>query len=228
MESDAEINRSDFLENIFDCFVTDGRQMYVPVNFDIYAFYGKESDLGAGNGWTIDEFLDLAGKKDMFFNTSGSLLLRYLVYADLNGFVDRENKKCSFNDGRFEKVLEYIYENGIPDENYKMYNSYPEGSTEYKDYYRRFSDGLCLTEYAGISGLSSLAGFKNGDLNGENIVLKGVPSDDRSGPLVYSRMTAGISSSSENKEAAWKLVKKLLSEDYQTKVTSSASFPVRD
>ena len=109
MESDAEINRSDFLENIFDCFVTDGSQMYVPVNFDIYAFYGKESDLGAGNGWTIDEFLDLAGKKDMFFNTSGSLLLRYLVYADLNGFVDRENKKCSFNDGRFEKVLEYIY-----------------------------------------------------------------------------------------------------------------------
>jgi len=120
-----------------------------------------------------------------------------------------------------------IYENGIPDENYKMYNSYPEGSTEYKDYYRRFSDGLCLTEYAGISGLSTLAGFKNGDLNGENIVLKGVPSDDKSGPLVYSRITAGISSSSENKEAAWKLVKKLLSEDYQTKVTSVASFPVR-
>ena len=227
MKSDTEVNRSDFLENIFDCFVTDGSQMHVPVNFDIYAFYGKESDLGSGNGWTINEFLDLAEKKNMFFNTSRSVMLRSLVYADLSGFVDRENKKCSFNDGRFEKILEYIYENGIPDENYKGYDSYPQGSTEYKDYYRRFSDGLCLTEYAGISGLSTLAGFKNGDLNGENIVLKGVPSDDKSGPLVYSRITAGISSSSENKEAAWKLVKKLLSEDYQTKVTSTASLPVR-
>ncbi|MBR3023204.1 MAG: extracellular solute-binding protein [Oscillospiraceae bacterium] len=227
MESDAEINRSDFLENIFDCFVTDGRQMYVPVNFDIYAFYGKESDLGSGNGWTTDEFLEFAGKKDMFFNTSRSMMMQSLVYADLSSFVDRENKKCSFNDGRFEKILEYIFENGVPDENYKRYDSYPAGSTEYKDYFRRFSDGLCLTEYAGISGLSSLASFKNGDLNGENIVLKGVPSDDKSGPLVYARMTAGISSSSENREAAWKLVKKLLSDDYQTKVTSSASFPVR-
>jgi ABC-type glycerol-3-phosphate transport system substrate-binding protein len=227
MESDAGINRSDFLENIFDCYVTDGKQMYVPVCFDIYAFYGKESDLGSGNGWTIDEFLDLAEKKNMFFNTSRGVMLRSLVYADLSGFVDRENKKCSFNDGRFEKILEYIFENGVPDENYKSYDSYPQGSTEYKDYYRRFSDGLCLTEYAGISALSTLAGFKNGDLNGENIVLKGVPSDDKSSPLVYSRITAGISSSSENKEAAWKLVKKLLSEDYQTKLTSSAAFSVR-
>lgn len=227
MNSDAEINRSDFLENIFDCYVTDGSQMYVPVCFDIYAFYGKESDLGSGNGWTTDEFLDLAEKKNMFFNTSRGVMLRSLVYADLSSFVDRKNKKCSFNDGRFEKVLEYIFENGVPDENYKSYDSYPQGSAEYKDYYRRFSDGLCLTEYAGISGLSTLAGFKNGDLNGEKIVLKGVPSDDKSGPLVYSRITAGISSSSENKEAAWKLIKKLLSEDYQTKVTSVASFPVR-
>ena len=227
MNSDAEINRSDFLENIFDCYVTDGSQMYVPVCFDIYAFYGKESDLGSGNGWTINEFLDLAEKKNMFFNTSRGTMLRSLVYADLSSFVDRENKKCSFNDGRFEKVLEYISENGVPDENYKSYDFYPQGSEEYKDYYRRFSDGLCLTEYAGISGLSTLAGFKNGDLNGEKIVLKGVPSDDKSGPLVYSRITAGISSSSENKEAAWKLIKKLLSEDYQTKVTSVASFPVR-
>ena len=77
--------------------------------FDIYAFYGKESDLGSGNGWTINEFLDLAEKKNMFFNTSRGVMLRSLVYADLSGFVDRENKKCSFNGGRFEKILEYIY-----------------------------------------------------------------------------------------------------------------------
>lgn len=59
------------------------------------------------------------------------------------------------------------------------------------------------------------------------MVLKGIPSASKIGPLVYSRNTAGINSFSENKEGAWKFIKTLLSDEYQTKITSSASFPVK-
>ena len=163
----------------------------------------------------------------MFYDSSVSSLCESLLFADLSDYIDWENKKCSFTDGRFEKIAEYIYTTGIPDDKYIPYYDYPTESEEYGNYYRRFSDNLCYTELSGISSLSALASLQNGTLNNEKIVLKGIPSVSKSGPLVYSRNTAGISSASENKEGAWKFIKMLLSDEYQTKTSSIASFPVK-
>ena len=227
IESDEEIRRTDFLENIFDCYKTKEKQSCVPINFDIYALTGKKTFLGSGTGWTPDEFYKTAEGKNMFYDSSVSSLCESLLFADLSDYIDWENKKCSFTDGRFEKIAEYIYTTGIPDDKYIPYYDYPTESEEYGNYYRRFSDNLCYTELSGISSLSALASLQNGTLNNEKIVLKGIPSVSKSGPLVYSRNTAGISSASENKEGAWKFIKMLLSDEYQTKTSSIASFPVK-
>ena len=40
---DNEIKRTDFLENIFDCYKTKGKQSFVPINFNINAFAGKKN-----------------------------------------------------------------------------------------------------------------------------------------------------------------------------------------
>ncbi len=42
---DNEIKRTDFLENIFDCYKTKEKQSFVPINFNINAFVGKKSVL---------------------------------------------------------------------------------------------------------------------------------------------------------------------------------------
>lgn len=96
---DNEIKRTDFLENIFDCYKTKEKQSFVPINFNINAFVGKKSVLGS---------------------------------------VDWESRKCSFTDGRFEKTAGYIYDNGVPEDEYKYYLDYPEDSDGYRDYFRGF------------------------------------------------------------------------------------------
>jgi len=218
-KSDNDISEYDFLDNIIECFSSDEKLFYMPLRFDICAFVGKESVVGSKTDWTFDEFYTLSEKQEMFFNQSRSLLEFYLIYHNLDEFVEYSDADCSFESDKFKRLCEYIADNGIPEEEYVFELNYPKESEIYKGYYDKFRTGKAAVSYEMISKISRITSLQNGDMDGERIAYKGMVSDYNSSPQIFAGETVGICAFTENQEGAWSFVKRLLSEDYQRKIS---------
>lgn len=223
IEKDSEISKSDYLENIFDIYSTDGKLYQLVTDFSVLTLAGKQSELGAEPGWRFDEFFKFAEGKNMFYNVRRSELID-LVENNLTEFVDFKNKTCDFNNDNFIKLIELIKEESVKDEDYKYY--YEDEDEELK-YRRRFKDGNCHLESLTLGNFYNILELQQCTI-GEEVSFKGIPSSSGNGALVSAGTTIGISEKSSNKDAAWSFVRQFLLKDYQDSLNENyiSTFPV--
>lgn len=224
IEKDKTISRSDYLENILDCFTYDGKQVMFPLRFRIFSPVGKASVVGEKQGWTYDEFFKLAQTRQIFYSPTQEYLSEILIYSNITEFVDYSEKKCNFESGLFKQIIEYISENGVPyDENYISPSSSDDNEV-FAAYCRRFEDDLCCAQNINTSSVKAVAGVQNGAMNGEKLAYKGVPTSKGNGVLAVPYPLIAITEQSENKDGAWEFVKQLISDRYQDE---SSTFPIK-
>lgn len=206
IDSDPELSRSDFFENVLDAFATDGKLYSIAPGFEVMSLVGAPGVLGPDMGWTLDEMLGVfeahpEAEQPLGSGMSRDYVLRTALSMTMDEYVDWQSGECRFDGEEFRALVEFCA--GLP----------ARPTADSGDYEEPF-----------MSGEQLLLDVRMGDfvhwqlyaaLFGGELVYKGWPSSDRAGNVasaVGDRLS--ISAACEDIEAAWSFVRGRLSGDY--------------
>ncbi len=220
LDTDMEISRSDFLENVLSAMETSGKLYRMPVSFSLRSIIGKTAIVGESGKWTWDDFLSLQQgypNSKMIGEIDQASMFDSMLPVIIEDFIDYDSGKVNFTDGTFAKFLEFI--KTLPKEiDWDTYYA----DIDWEEYDKRYANDeeLLMTIY--------LSGFMNDyysvTLFGEPVSLKGYPTPSQSGEAIDVSAQFAIGEKSVYKKQAWDFMKMLLTEDYQTEYTWQ--FPV--
>lgn len=207
IDADADIVRENYVEKVFNAYDVDGKLYGIAPAFTVQTVIGKTADVGSEPGWTIDDVMALMDSKpegtELFEYCTKDGILNYCCMMSLDNFVDWETGECKFDDGYFEKVLEFA--NRFPDES--MWNE-DDDSTPTK-----IQSGKLLLQAFSISEMEYYQMYSL--MYGEPVTFIGYPSNGGSGSYITPTVALGINTKAKAKEGAWEFLKTFLMEDYQ-------------
>lgn len=218
MNHDESTNPADFQENILNAFETDGKLYAMPVSFLVHTVMGRSSVIGEQNTWNLDEMIDIVdriGDDSKVFYASKSEVLNFCLMANNELVVNWNDSEKAFDRETFIKVLEFA--NRFTDDDQFAYseNDMVSGLTE---------GDVQLFETAPM-GVSDHQLYKF--LFGEPVNYVGYPSENGSGSLANSVSLIAINKQCSNKEAAWKFISSMLTEECQERPSMILGFPIR-
>ncbi len=207
VDGDAEIKREDYVETAFSAYEREGKMYGIVPSFMLSTVVGKTSDVGSEPGWTIDDVMALKASKpegtELFGYGTKDSALRYCCTTALDSFIDWETGECKFDDGYFEKVLEFA--NTFPKES--------QWSEEDDSVPTKIQSGRLLLQELGISNMESYQ--MHAMMYGEPITFIGFPTNGGTGSYIQAATSLGINSKAKAKEGAWEFLRTFLLEDYQ-------------
>lgn len=230
METDPDIHKEDYLQNLFEAYEVNGALYYTVPDFTINTMVGKTSDVGAEQGWTMDEFMALVEANpdknifDTSYATNTGMLSNFFSY-NYDSFIDRNTGECSFNSDAFIKMMEFCsrFPSEIKDEDI----DYDQNYWEEQEMQYRNGKTILSSEY--IGRFQVIRELEQGKF-GEPVTFKGMPGSNGNGSTFNSSNTLlAITSKSANKEGAWQFVRYFLTDEYQDIYTdmNSYSFPAK-
>lgn len=218
IDSDPELSRESFFENILDAFATDGKLYTITPSFRIVSLVGNAEVVGAEPGWTLEEMREVIESQPQVqyvldSYTTPESMLQQMLTLNLGRYVDWETGECGFDSEDFVELLEFCA-------------ALPEGGG---------SGGGTPALVA--SGKQLLASFRAADFQeyqlyeamfGGKLAFKGYPSADRAGNMVEPMYgSLSISSTCKDVDAAWSFVRTLLlEENYITDSSHSFGYPL--
>lgn len=229
MESDPEIKKEDFLENIFDAYSIDGKLYQLVSAFHVNSVLGKKSKVGDRAGWNMDEFnqvMDslpddvIAFSNDMTRDT----VLYMAMSMTLDEYIDKETGECSFDSDDFIQILELanLYPKEISSDVYEDESHWEELQNACRNDKALLSE-LYMSDYMAIKR-EEVSRF------GEEVSIIGFPSKGKNGHTVRTNSTTSyaISAKSNVKEGSWEFIRYYLTDEYQAKVNKmQGMFPVK-
>lgn len=218
MEADADIKSEDYVQSAFNAYKTDSGMYGVVPGFSVQTVMAKTSDVGSEMGWTIDDVIALLDSKpegtELFGNETKSSILYFCCNMSIDSFVNWETGECSFDDGYFQKVLEFA--NKYPLElDYTAMEE--EDSTPTK-----IQDGRLLAQTIYLASAEEYQMYSK--MFGEPVTFIGYPTNGKNGTFIRPSSSVGMNSKSANKDGVWAFLKTLLQEEYQSSL--SWDFPV--
>ena len=209
IEKDSELSQDDFLPSVFEAMKTDGKLYYVIPGFSVRTLVANGKFAGDIEGWTfgeMKEYVDSQPENSRLFETENKEeMLMTFLYTSSGDFVDWESGKCSFDSQEFKDVLE-------------MCNS--RGKNEMTDYSERgsFTESLRSGEQMFVNQDMSVDDIILFDkLFDGNVAYVGYPNKEREGMYASAYASFAMSSSCENKDAAWQYLRTFLTKDYEGK-----------
>lgn len=187
-----QINQEEYLEQVLTCYSRENALYSIPPSFGIDALIGKESELGAEPGWTVEEFLDWLSRHPDAVTKEGMTrenVLEFCLMGTLNDYLNWESGQCDFEGEDFRKLMRRIQELTV------------DGSDHWGDWERQMEEKKPVLEQVRISGFSSCNAWEN--MYGEPLVYKGYPSKDGTPCYYYVSGGLGILSRSTCKEGAY-------------------------
>lgn len=210
---DKEIKREDFLENILNIYQRDGKLYQIPHDFFIKTMIGKTADVGEEKGWTFEEFLKFSkDKKDLIPDITKKDLVRMFLSLNMDKYVDYKKGKCDFQNDEFIKLIEFVKEYGITQD---------ESISNYED--DRYNYPLFFED---IGGYDRLYQIEKGYVD-EQITCKGIPTSNGIGSVIQSNINFSITEKSKYKEQAWEFVKTFLTDESQDFDSIMGAFPIK-
>ncbi len=224
MDKDEEINREDYLQNVFDASSVNGKLYSLIPSFTIQTVVGKSSIVGTKEGWTMADFKAVADANPdamMLSDMTKSNFLTNAVSYSMQSYVDRETGECHFNTDSFKSLLEYA--NTFPEEIdwQSVYDSNPNYWDDQQKWYR---EDKCILEQVYLYDFKRIKSLEQGDF-GEAITFVGFPCDNGNGSAISADGEIAITAKAKNPDGAWEFVKYFLSDEYQNSV--SGSFPIK-
>ena len=208
IDSDEELSRDDFFENILTAMESDGKLYSIAPTFGIVSLVGNADVVGEEMGWTLQELMDVskAHPEAQYLldpYTTKAAMLQTMLALNLGEYVDWATGECSFNSQDFIDVLNFC-------------NMFPE-SYDYNSGNHESTPALIS------SGRQLLASYSANDFEqfqmyeamfGGHLAFKGFPTSEGIGNVaVPTGSRLSISSTCSDPEAAWSFVRTALLEE---------------
>ncbi len=220
LDSDASVNRADLQENILDAFETEGQLYALPVTFMLYSVMGRTSVVGEQDSWNLEEMMavvdSIGDDSKVFYTSSKSGVLNFCLRANHDILVNWDDSEKGFDRETFIKILEFADrftddDQFDPNDLNVLVNGLMEGDIQLFD--------------TTVIDMSVHQLYNS--LFGEPVTYVGYPSENGSGSLAGSMSLMAISSQSNHKEAAWRFISSLLTEEYQENPSLVLGLPIR-
>ncbi|MGM9624729.1 MAG: hypothetical protein ACI3XM_03370, partial [Eubacteriales bacterium] len=211
---DALMSRDDFLPCVLAPFENKNGELPVLVSaFQLKTIFAKKSLVGDRTVWSLDDIYALSQQLEegqylfsMYLSSDPEYavdpkmqLLELLLPYSLSGFIDEETAVCTFNDGRFAKLLEFCTTCPILNA-----AEYENGTTGL------FRDGtLVLLEDNWLYDISDYLQVKYYQFGGEDMAVIGYPTADetvKSGTALIPTLKYGINKDSAVADGAWAFI----------------------
>lgn len=213
METDEEINKEDYFQNVLDAYSVDGKLYSIVPTFTIWTVIGKASEVGTEPGWTMKEMQQLLASKSEGTSLFGETMTRdnlmyYATMMSLPEFIDTETGQCSFDSQGFKDLLEFL--KTLPTEYEYNYDD-PDFWTEQE---MQYMNGKTLLQMTTIYEIPSLI-YTFGQFGTTDVTFKGFPSENGIGAAINAYTRYAISAQSPNKEGAWEFMRYYYTDEYQ-------------
>ncbi len=218
IDADPELNRSDLNEHVLAAFEEDGKLYQTVSNYYILTTAGLASRVGNQMGWTMDSLqqamqnLRAENPESTVFDRfiTADDVLTFLLYLELEDYVDWTTGECYFDSESFVKLLEFVA--SFP----SSFNWEAENPTlADMDSDARIMEGIQLLKQCNFNRFedaqANRAGF--GDVPATFV---GYPTENGYGSMFAQIGNSfAITSNCRDKEAAWQFVRQFFLPDYQ-------------
>ena len=227
IDADPEFNRNDLMEHIIEAFEEDGKLYQTVGNFYVLTTAGLSSVVGDRMGWTMDEFntamqtLLAENPHSTAFDsyTTREDVLNFLLYLDLDNYVDWNSGECKFDTDTFIQFLNFV--KSFPT-SFDWTNA--DMSAENLDQDTRLLMGLQLMKQCNFVCFEDLKTNTDG-LGDAACTFVGYPTENGVGSMFAQIGNSfAITSSCTDKEAAWQFVRQFFLPVYQEQFIGSV-FP---
>lgn len=186
-----QISREDYLEQVLECSARGDALYSIPPVFGISTLMGKESELGAEPGWTVEEFLDWLSQHPDAVTQEGMSkenILDFCLMGTLNEYLSRESGWCDFEGEAFRELL------------LKINELTTDSASHWDDWWEQLKEKPAI-EQGWISSFPHCYSWES--MYGEPLVYKGYPSKDGTPCHYYVGGGLAILSRSTCKEGAY-------------------------
>ena len=212
IDSDPEIGREDLMTHFFDAWSEDGKLYQITDSFGISTLVGKESVVGSGITWTMDEFiaaLDAQEEGTTIFgnyDTKESILTNF-IGRNAESFIDWKTMQCSFDSQEFIDYLKFA--NRFP-----MEIDYEKIEFEYESEASMLRSGKQMLYRTHLYSFGSVQ-WAN-EVFAEKANFIGYPTQGNNNSCFEVSEALAISASCKNVDVAWSFIRTHLTEEHQT------------
>lgn len=194
------IRQEDYLEQVLQ-YSARGDALYsIPPDFYICTLMGKESELGAEPGWTVEEFLDWLSQHPDAVTQEGMSrenVLDFCLMGTLNEYLNWESGQCDFEGEAFLELMRQIH--GLT----------TDSASHWDDWWEQLEEKPAI-EQGWVVSFAQCESWES--MYGEPLVYKGYPSKDGTPCYYYVGGGLAILSRSTCKEGAYAFWEYYLSE----------------
>ena len=224
IDGSSGIQRSEYYDNIFRAFETDGKLFQMPLVVQGWGIMGNSDICGQRYGWTYADFLSMCGDlpdgSTAFFDITAEDLMVDILSSDISYYVDYSSGEAKFDSQEFKDLLQIAKQCEVSRSRQSFGDDYETDPA---------LDGLSAQSWVMLpyllDGADNVARYKR--VNYGRLSFMGFPSVSGSGFGAMANMSVGISSFSEHKEEAWDFVMYLLEKDSLVDLGGSYGIPVK-
>lgn len=214
-EKDEELNKEDFLVNLFDAVSVNGKLYQIFPCFSVQTVLGKTKYVGEKIGWNFDD-LNAAMEKMpegcvSFAEMTRALMLNIAISMGKGDYVNIETGECSFESQEFMQLLEFI--NQFPEE--IDYATLYDDENYYASYQTIYREDRALLMNTGFYRYKDYNSTVKAQF-GEDVTMIGFPVKEGSGNVFMTQMAMTMSSKSAVKDGAWEFMRYFLTDEFQT------------
>jgi len=210
IENDPDLGRESLMEAPLKAAEVNGGLYMVFGSVWINTLLAPERLVGDRYSWTREEMMELyAGMPENVtildsYTTKDQM---FYLQANMDDYIDWETRQCSFDSDGFRSLLEFS--NSFPLEVER-----PSPEVLRDEQYQHIKSGLQMAETMQLFNFQTFP--EREYIWGEKLSFIGFPTADGSiGSQFYPyRESLAMSSSCQNKEAAWKFMREVLLPDY--------------
>ena len=209
IDADPQMKREDFFENVLSALEVDGGLYQIAPGFNVQTLMGATKVVGDTPGWTYKDLqAALAtmpdGCEPMDMYTTRGDLLRTLLCADLDHYVDWAKGECHFETEDFAELLAFTaqFPESIPDD------------MEWESSSTRLAEGRQMLTTAYLSSIDSQV-WNDAEFGDLGCTYIGYPTNNGVGSYMFLSQGYSMSAACKNKDAGWSFLRTFLEEDAQ-------------
>jgi ABC-type glycerol-3-phosphate transport system substrate-binding protein len=204
IEEDENVNEDYFIDGYLDATRIDDKLYFLARNFTIKTLVGKKSLFEKyKDGWTIQDIIEyykkMPGGTKLVYSDDKESLFFYLLYENLDSFIDWDTGEVHFDSEEFRNALQFCNEFETLRENtdYDMSNANED-----------FKVNRVLLHKEEVNGSAEIQVLKK--MFSNDYMFVGFPRKEGRGIYVNIDHAFGICTESEDKDGAWDVLKTLI------------------
>lgn len=210
----SEEENLEFWQNLIQAFSYKEKLYALPAAFTLQTYVARTETVGERESWSIEELMQCyeENKKDKDFmlypGETKKDVFGTLLTGSIDNYVDWEKGTCRFDSEEFRQILEFA-------------NQFPSALTITEDYspMEIFQNGKALLYPLLLRTFYDTSAAEI--IMGEPVTYVGYPVSEKtaSGTVIKASSDVwAISSTSKNKEAAWKFISRFYRMSYQEEI----------